>query len=259
MKTSIFVAIIGFVAVIASALLSNIGKLSTFTDDTDKKDYLSVSPKNSLSQLLACGNGKKDLDEYCDPTDQAHVGWGNKGCNEKCAPITGPECDLSINSQLRHGHNYSFNDYLNNKSNYSIKIKKINSSFTEKENYNGDKLFPKFIQPENLRKSSGVIEKNKNIKIIATKKNTEYKVIFYPKLRAYNNIRISHKVYFTKIIDGKEAGYFNTTDCINYEITRCSDGIIDNYIDINGIKIHESCDDGNILSNDGCSKICIKE
>jgi len=58
------------------------------------------------------------------------------------------------------------------------------------------------------------------------------------------------------MINGKEHGYFYHTTCVNYEVTRCGDGIVDKYIERGGFKINEACDDGNNKSGDGCSSTC---
>ena len=198
----------------------------------------------------SCGNGVKDLLEECDATDSTQIGWGNQGCNEKCKAIHGKECSQTFEYELRHGKKYKFADKLKNTSSVPIKIKKTSNSFIEKRDFNGKNTRPKFQYTTWFKNKKFILqpkEKGQYIKSI-----NDYAIVYHPKKfigrRDYKDIIIKYTRKFTKLIEGKEKGYFITTSCATYAITWCGDNILDSD--------YETCDDGNKKSGDGCSSTC---
>ena len=196
-----------------------------------------------------CGNGIKDLNEGCDYTDESHDSWGNKGCGITCKPIKGKKYDKILKRTLRKGKKYSFDNTYSNKKNNPIKIKKFNYKVLEEYDLNGDKILPKFIWTPALRSRNYIINSKESMKILISKDNSQYAIVYNPPIRSYDNFIIEYTISHTNIINGKEVGYYTHVDYVKYEVSWCGDGIKD-------FKYNESCDDGNRKSGDGCSSTC---
>lgn len=208
-----------------------------------------------------CGNGSKESFEECDPADKTHNGWGDKGCSESCVALHGLTCDKVTESKLRHGYTYSFSFKALNKKSVPIKVKNVNVNFQERKNFNGESTTPFFRFESWFEKSNRILRENvKNVKVLKSVKNN-YGIVYHPHQRRTNfdDIEINYTLKSTKLMNGKEKGYFLHTTCDKYKITWCGDGVRDNYTERSGRHIFEECDDGNKNSGDGCSSTCTLE
>lgn len=214
------------------------------------------------TQLLEKVN--KRIDEFFSlkEKDENVTGWGNKGCSEECKALNGSKCDEIFKTKLRHGYKYNFFYKITNKSNYSLKIKKVNEKFKERKNFNGDKTVPIFKVSKEL-KNSNYIKPNHTIQIVKSTDNSKYSIKYHPSKRRkkYDDIVIKYTYNYTKLKDNKEQGYYIHTVCDLYKITWCGDGIKDDYIDSASKKhIYEECDPKDIKKEGwgqyGCSTTC---
>jgi len=246
--------------------------IECFSKDNDGKWNKKSKWMNSCTkyEITWCGDGIKDnyiesngrkINEECDPADLQKESWGTGGCSTSCTKIQIPKkfetCKNTFNRKLRVGYSYQFGDKFSNNTNISLHFNEYFMNFDETKNH-GD-----FNAGKNPTIKFTKKFKNKNY-ILRPKESMStavidkpYSVIHPPVSRSFDNLKIEYLAkYYEVKNNGKYVGpYFHST-CINYEITTCGDGIKDNYIESNGRKVNEECDDGNTKSGDGCSSTC---
>lgn len=133
-------------------------------------------------------------------------------------------CDQTFYFKLRQGKTYNFGDIFNNKSSKTLKISSAAAVFNESEDFNWSSSDSKFIWTQAIKNQKGIVNPYQSLKILET--SNTYKVLYYPsKWRKKDNIKIKYTVNYKNNDWGDNSK--KHTECANYEITWCGDGIVD--------------------------------
>ena len=165
----------------------------------------------------------------------------------------GSQCDQVFYKKLRLWTSIKFMDYFNNKSPYLEWISnKTTVLFEEKNNedLNGGNN-PSFVFSNELRKSKYLIPSNTNKLVLISK--DFYKVKYHPSRREKDNIYIEYNIVYWQKVNGRWKWPYSHRECVNYEVTRCWDGVVD-------ASDGEKCDPMDKTKkwwwNGGCSTTC---
>lgn len=164
--------------------------------------------------------------------------------------------------KLRHGHVYTFSTKFKNSTPSDIGLNNVHTSFSEGEgdeggDYNGSEN-PTFPWTKEMIEKKYIINPNKEITIVESDK--DYPIIYHPKKRASDNLFVIYKILYYSKKHSKWNKKLNVDiHAQSYEITWCGDGIIDNYMDVQGFQVEEECDPNDPQEENWGEKGCMKK
>lgn len=159
-------------------------------------------------------------------------------------------CDKEHNRKLRYGHEYILHDSFSSTDGKYYGLNSVKVNYTEQYDYNGNSTFPNFSWTKEFEGKNHIIAPSETIKAIIA--DEPYPIKYHPVKRAHNNLVVKYTVkYFSSSKPHKDikkwVGPKFHTSCVNYEITRCGDGILD-------IENQEECEQGGLEKH--CSNDC---
>jgi len=167
-----------------------------------------------------------------------------------CADENNTEYVYRDSIKLRHGYGYNLGLVFNAR-NEIIQINQVKFNFNTDGDYSGDGKIPSIDYTAELKKNNNVLQSESKQIVQLSRYNINYR----PIKRAKDNIKITYDTMYRskKISTDNPSEHKHIIDYQPYEVTSCGDGIVDDFIDISGDKIHEECDpgDGN-WENSGC-------
>lgn len=163
-------------------------------------------------------------------------------------------CDQEVTRQLRYGHTYTLDDTISSKWKY-IGIESIETFNSEEYDYNNSTTFPSFVYTKKLKSLNYIVGPGTSVKSIVA--DQSYPIHYHPEKRSPNNLVVKYRYkYYSSQNPHKNKkdwdGPSYLTSCVNYEITRCGDGVIDK-------DDGEECEINNSGNNDEikkCSEEC---
>jgi hypothetical protein len=160
---------------------------------------------------------------------------------------------------LRHGFNYTLNNYLTTKS-VPVYISDFRGSiFSERTGDLNGRENPEWSKTNILIKNKGNIPPHTTMKIFESK--SAYNINYHPKKRRKDNLYAEFHTHYYTWKNNEWSGPFLIITKQPYEVTWCGDGIVDNYTDrLSKIKVEEICDpndtDKKNWGKAGCSTTC---
>lgn len=132
------------------------------------------------------------------------------------------KCDNSYNQTLRYGQVYSFTQKIKTDRLFYT-LKKFNFKYQEQYDYNLSESFPEFQWNPLIVSAGYMLSPGTDLDAVYTKPGQKYEIKGIPHIRSFDNFKIQY--IFTYYIGNQ--GPFLRTDCVNYEISWCGDGVVD--------------------------------